>query len=62
MGSIDHLCGLVGSSWLQIQRSWVRFLAQPDFLSSGLKRGSLSHVGKIEEILGRKISDFGLEN
>jgi hypothetical protein len=31
----DSLCGLVVSSWLQIQRPQVRFLALPDFLSSG---------------------------
>jgi hypothetical protein len=52
------------SFWLQIQRSRVRFPALPDFLrSSGSgTRGPLSLVSTIEELLGRNISGFGLEN
>jgi hypothetical protein len=38
------------SSWLQIQRSRVRFTALPDFLSSG----SLSLVRITEELLNEK--------
>jgi hypothetical protein len=39
--AFDRLCGLVVSSWLQIQRSWVQFPALPDFLrSSGSETGS----------------------
>jgi hypothetical protein len=35
----------------------------PDFLrSSGLEQGPLSLVSTIEELLGRKISGFSLEN
>jgi hypothetical protein len=36
----DRFCGLVVSSWLQIQRSRVPFPALPDFLSSGSGTGS----------------------
>jgi hypothetical protein len=40
------------SSWLQIQRSRVRFRALPDFLrSTGLQQGPLSLVRTIEELL-----------
>jgi hypothetical protein len=44
------------SSWLQIQRSRVRFPALPDFLVVGLERGPLSLVSTIEELLGRSSS------
>jgi hypothetical protein len=51
------------SSWLQIQRSRVRFPALPDCLrSSGVERGPLSLVSTIEELLGRNNSGSGLEN
>jgi hypothetical protein len=51
------------SSWLQIQRSHVRFQELPDFLrSSGSGMGSLSLESTIEELLGRYSSGFGLEN
>jgi hypothetical protein len=40
----------------------VRFPALTDFLrSSGLERGPLSLACTIEELLGRKISGYGLE-
>jgi hypothetical protein len=41
------------SFWLQIERSWVRFPALPDFLRSrgDLERGLLSLVRTIEELL-----------
>jgi hypothetical protein len=45
------------SSWLQNQRSRVRFLRVVS-----LERGSLSLVSTIEELLGRKSSGSGLEN
>jgi hypothetical protein len=45
------------SSWLQIQRSWVRFPALPDFLSS-----SLSGTGSTQELLERKSSGSDLES
>jgi hypothetical protein len=51
------------SSWLQIQRS--RFFSRPYQIFwevVGLERGPLSHVITIEELLGRKSSDSGLEN
>jgi hypothetical protein len=48
------------SSWLQIQRSWVRFPALPNFLkSSGSGRWSTQPR---EELLGRNSSGSGLEN
>jgi hypothetical protein len=51
------------SSWLQIQRSRVRFPALPDVLrSNGSGTGSLSLVSAIEELLEWKSSGFGLEN
>jgi hypothetical protein len=42
----DPLCGLVQSSWLQIQKSWDSF----------------SLVSATEKLLGRNISGFGLES
>jgi hypothetical protein len=51
------------STWLQIQRSRVRFPALPDFLrSSGSGTGPLSLVSTTEEQLGRNSSGSGLEN
>jgi hypothetical protein len=51
------------SSWLQMQRSCVRFPALPDFLEVvGLERGPLSLVRITEELLQWKSSGFGLEN
>jgi hypothetical protein len=51
------------SSWLQIQRSRVRFPALPEFWEVvGLERGPLSLVSTIEELLGRNSSGSGLEN
>jgi hypothetical protein len=51
------------SSWPQIQRSCVRFLALRHFLrSSGSERGRLSLVSTIEELLGRKTSVSSIEN
>jgi hypothetical protein len=50
------------SSWLQIQRSGLcsqRF--QIFWEVVGLKRGPLSLVSTIEELLGRESSGFGLE-
>jgi hypothetical protein len=47
------------SSWLQIHRSMLRFPSLPDFL--GLKQGPVNLVSKIEELLGRNSSGFGLE-
>jgi hypothetical protein len=47
--------------WLQIQRSWVRFLALPDCVSSScLERGPLSLMSTIEELLERKSSGSGI--
>jgi hypothetical protein len=59
--NFDSLCGLVvESSWLQIQRSRVRFPALPDFLiCSGSGTGPLSLVRITEELLERKSSDSG---
>jgi hypothetical protein len=48
------------SSWLQIQRSRVRFPALTDFLRS--KRDPLSLVRTNEELFERKSSGSGLEN
>jgi hypothetical protein len=46
---IDRFCGQ--SSWLQIQRSRVRFQALPDFLiSSGLEQGSVGLARITEEL------------
>jgi hypothetical protein len=51
------------SFWLQIQRSRVRFLALPDFMSSsGCETGPLSLVSTIEELLGRNSKGYSLEN
>jgi hypothetical protein len=51
------------SSWLQIQRSRVRFPALSDFLrSSGSGTSPLSLVSTIVELLGRNNSCSGLEN
>jgi hypothetical protein len=51
------------SSWLQIQRSRVPFLALPDFLRRvGLERGPLSLVRITEELLEWKSNGSGQEN
>jgi hypothetical protein len=51
------------SSWLQIQRSgFDSRLYQIFWEVVGLERGPLSLMSTIEELLGRKISDSGLEN
>jgi hypothetical protein len=45
------------SFWLQIQGSWVRFPALPDFLrSSGSGTGSTQPRRTTEELLGRKVA------
>jgi hypothetical protein len=50
------------SSWLQTQRSWVRFQHYQIFWEVvGLERGPLSLVGTTEELLERKSSGSGLE-
>jgi hypothetical protein len=44
------LCSSGQHSWLQIQRSWVRFLALPDFLSNiGFGMGSTQPHEKLLE-------------
>jgi hypothetical protein len=59
----DCRCGLVVSSWLQIQRSGFNFQHYQIFWEVvGLGRGPLSLVSTIEELLGRRSSDFGLES
>jgi hypothetical protein len=40
----------------------VRFLALPDFLSSGSGTGPVSFASTIEELLGTKSSDSSLES
>jgi hypothetical protein len=51
------------SFWLQIQRSWVRFPALPDFLrSSGSGTGSTQNREDNWEATWRKSSGSGLEN
>jgi hypothetical protein len=51
------------SSWLQIQRFRIRFLALRYFLrSSGSGTGTTQPLSTIEELFGRKSSGFGLEN
>jgi hypothetical protein len=51
------------SSWLQIQRSRVRFPVQRDFLrSSGSEQGPLRLVSTIELLLGRYGSGSRLES
>jgi hypothetical protein len=50
-------------SWLQTQRSLVRFPVLPDFLrSSGSGTGSTQPRGTAGELLGRKSSGSGVEN
>jgi hypothetical protein len=49
-------------SWLQIQRSRVRFLELPNMLSSETGRGPLSLVRITEALFEWKSSDSGLEN
>jgi hypothetical protein len=50
------------SSWLQIQRSRVRFPALQDFLSSsGSGMGSLSPMSTTEELFGRNNCSSSLE-
>jgi hypothetical protein len=48
------------SSWIEIQRSLVRY--QIFWEVVGLERGPLSVVSTIEELLGRNSSGSGLEN
>jgi hypothetical protein len=53
--------------WSEFQatdpEAWGTFSALQNFLrSGGLKRGPLSLVSTIEELLGRKSSSSGLEN
>jgi hypothetical protein len=51
------------SFWLRMQSSEVRFPALSDCLrSSGLQRGPLSFLSRIEELLGRNNSGSGLES
>jgi hypothetical protein len=51
------------SSWLEIQRSEFDFRSYQIFWEVvGLERGPLSLVSKIEELLERKISGYGLES
>jgi hypothetical protein len=53
------------SSWLQIQRSWVRFDSrryQIFWEVTGLERSSLNLVSTTEELFGIKSSGSGLEN
>jgi hypothetical protein len=50
------------SSWLQVQRSWVRFTTLPDFLRSGSGTGSAHLMSTVEKVLGRNSSGFGLES
>jgi hypothetical protein len=51
------------SSWLQIQRSGFDSRPYQIFWEVvSLERGPLSLVNTIEELLGRKSSDSGLEN
>jgi hypothetical protein len=51
------------SSWLQTQRSRVRFPALPDFVrSSGSGTSPLSLVTTTEELLGRTSSGSDSEN
>jgi hypothetical protein len=50
------------SSWLQIQRSGLHSRRYQIFYEVvGLKRGPLSLLSIIEELLGRKSSDAGVE-
>jgi hypothetical protein len=58
-----RLCGLVVSSWLQIQRSGIDSRRYQIFWEVlGLERGPLSLVSTIEELLGRKSSGSCLES
>jgi hypothetical protein len=60
--SMDHLCNLVVTSWLQIQRSGFdsrRYQIFWELVS--LERGPLSPVSTTEELLKKKISGFCLE-
>jgi hypothetical protein len=51
------------SSWLQMQRSGFDSRCYQIFWKVvGLKQGPFSLVSTIEELLGRKFSDSGLEN
>jgi hypothetical protein len=50
------------SSWLQIQRTRVRYLALQIFWEVGLERGPLSLVSTIEKLVGRNSSGSSLEN
>jgi hypothetical protein len=57
------LCGLVVKrSWLQLQRSRVRFLTLTDFSEAvDLERGLLSLLSTIEDLLERKSSGSDLK-
>jgi hypothetical protein len=50
------------SSWLQIQRSRVRYPVLIFWEVVGLERGPLSHVSTVEKLLGRNSSRSGREN
>jgi hypothetical protein len=53
----DRLCGLVVSSWLQIQRSGFDSLRYQIFWEAvGLERGPLSLVSATEELFERKVA------
>jgi hypothetical protein len=57
----DRLCGLVDSSWLQIQRSGFdsrRYRISWEIVV--LERGRLSLVGRIEELVRRKNTAVGI--
>jgi hypothetical protein len=59
----DRLCGLVVSSWLQIQRPRFDFSRYQIFWEvAGLGQGPLNIATTAEELLGRKSSGSGLEN
>jgi hypothetical protein len=61
--AFDRLCGLVVSSWLQIQRSGFDSRRYHIFWEVvGLERGPLSLVSTIEELLERNSSGSSLEN
>jgi hypothetical protein len=62
IGIWPPLWSSVQSSWLQIQRPWFDSRFYPSFWVVGLERDPLSLVNTIEELLGRKDSDSGLES
>jgi hypothetical protein len=55
-----HLLSNDHTTWLQIQRSRVPFLAVPDLFTS-LERSAITIVKIIEELHERKSSPYGLE-